>query len=259
MLKISIITVVRNGAATLCDCIESVQQQSYPYENREHIIVDGASGDGTLQLIEKYRSSFSRVISEADNGIYDAMNKGIALASGDVIGILNADDVYAHKNVLAKVAAVFDDDRMDSCYGDLNYVDRLQPSKITRRWRSGPYARSSFYQGWMPPHPTFFLRKRMYDMYGDFNPELGTAADYELMLRLLLHHNITTAWIPEVLVHMRSGGMSNMSLKNRITANRMDRRAWRENGLTPRLWTLWIKPLRKIGQYISSLGILGTP
>jgi glycosyltransferase involved in cell wall biosynthesis len=245
--SVSIITATFNCDATVRNCIGSVRGQSHP---AEHIVVDGGSTDGTLQIVNGCESGIAKVISETDQGVYDAMNKGVALATGDVIGILNADDVYAHRDVLAKVARVFEDERVDSCYGDLVYLSQDNPDRVVRFWRAGPYDVRRFYRGWMPPHPTFFVRRSVYERYGAFRLENGSAADYELMLRFLLKHGISTAYIPEVLVKMRSGGVSNASLGNRLRANRMDRRAWRVNGLRPRPWTIAMKPLSKIGQYL---------
>ena len=224
----------------------SVRDQSY---EREHVIVDGQSSDGSVEIINKLRTSNLIFISELDAGFYDALNKGIGLASGDIIGILNADDVYAHDRVLESVAACFADESVDSCYGDLVYVDPLNTCRIRRYWRSGPYHEGLFLRGWMPPHPTFFVRRKIYEQYGGFNLELGTAADYELMLRFLVRYKISTSYIPEVLVKMRIGGQSNATLRRRFVANRMDRKAWTVNGLKPYPWTLMLKPLSKIGQY----------
>ena len=198
------------------------------------------------------------------------MNKGIRLATGDIIGILNADDFYASPDVLAKVAAVFEDPAVEACYGDLEYVKggsrfKVQGSRlkttlnvehrtlngfsVVRYWQSGPFTPDRFRWGWMPPHPTFFVRRSVYEKFGLFRLDMGSAADYELMLRLLLKHRITTAYIPEVLVRMRVGGASNATLTSRIKANRMDRRAWEVNGLKPYPWTLLCKPLRKLPQW----------
>jgi glycosyltransferase len=177
------------------------------------------------------------------------MNKGIALASGDVIGILNADDFYADENVIARIAAAFGDESVDACYGDLVYVDTIRTDKVFRYWRSGDYRAERFYHGWMPPHPSFFARRALYDQYGSFNLALGSSADYELMLRFLLRYGAKAVYIPAVLVKMRTGGVSNASLRNRLQANRMDRLAWRINGLLPRPWTLYMKPLSKLNQF----------
>lgn len=245
--SISIITAVRNGAETLHDCIASVSCQTV---RAEHVIIDGGSTDGALDVIEEYRRDLATVVSEPDRGVYDAMNKGIRLASADVVGILNADDFYSHPEVLERVAQAFIDSRVACCYADLNYVDRLYTSRVIRAWRSGRYDTRSFYWGWMPPHPTFFVRKEVYERLGGFNLAMGSTADYELMLRFLVKHGLPAVYIPEVIVNMRCGGMSNATIKGRIKANRMDRKAWKVNGLKPYPWTLFMKPMRKIGQYL---------
>ena len=246
--KITIITVSFNSAQTIGDTLRSVAGQSYP--NIEHIIVDGASTDQTMQIVTGFPHVTKR-ISEKDEGIYFAMNKGIAMASGDVIGILNADDLYADNGVIAKVAAVFEDLAVDATYADLVFVDREDVSKVVRTWKSGPFKRSSMYNGWMPPHPTFFVRRSMYEKYGLFNTILRSAADYELMLRFLLKHEINLSYIPQTIINMRQGGKSTASISNRIKANVEDRKAWRMNGLKPHFFTLILKPLRKIKQFIS--------
>ena len=245
-MKISIITVVLNNKAHIENCICSVLNQGCA--NVEYIVIDGGSQDGTVDSIRKYDRYLSAWISEPDRGIYDAMNKGISMATGDIIGLLNADDYYASNTVLADVASVFRDMEVDSCYGDLTYVaDR---DRITRYWKAGPYRADKFYWGWMPPHPTFFVLKQCYEKFGAFNLNMGSSADYELLLRFLLKHKIKTYYIPKVLVKMRTGGVSNASLKNRIAANRKDLLAWRVNGLTPYRWTILLKPISKIGQFI---------
>lgn len=212
--------------------------------------MDGGSTDGTLDIVRGVGSEIAKVVSEPDNGVYDALNKGIALTTGEVIGILHADDTYADHDVLSRVEMVFEDEGVDSCYGDLVYVDREDNSRIVRRWRSGPYDVRRFYWGWMPPHPTFFVRRKIYEKFGGFNLSFGTAADYELMLRFLVRHRISSVYIPAILVKMRTGGLSNISLMNRLRANRMDRKAWRENGLKPLPFINILKPLSKVGQYM---------
>jgi glycosyltransferase len=222
------------------------------------VIIDGGSTDGTLEILQECRSVLSKVISEPDRGIYDAMNKGLLLAaSGDIIGFLNADDFYASSDVISKVLNIFEDQNVDSCYGDLIYVDPADTDRVVRYWKAGPYNYRRFYWGWMPPHPTFFVRKRVFDKYGYFDLSLGSAADYELMLRFLLRHKVSTSYIPEVLVKMRVGGVSNALLRNRLLANRNDRMAWKINGLKPYPWTLYLKPFSKLGQYIFRSGWQG--
>jgi glycosyltransferase len=247
-MKVSIITPVYNNVETIEHTIQSVWQQSY--SNIEHIIVDGNSNDGTRQVLEKHRDKIAHLISETDHGIYDAMNKGIDKADGDIIGILNSDDFYVNDRVIQKVVHTFKHNDTDSVYSDLVYVGQHNTDKIVRYWKAGNYYDGIFYNGWMPPHPTFFAKKEVYKKYGKFELRLSSAADYELMLRFLHRYKISTHYIPEVLVKMRNGGNSNGSLLHRLKANREDRKAWRLNGLTPRLWTLYLKPLRKLPQFI---------
>jgi glycosyltransferase len=178
------------------------------------------------------------------------MNKGIAQATGDVIGILNSDDVYTGTGVLSSVAAAFADPAVKTTYADLQYVHPANLDKIIRTWKTGPFRKKNFYYGWMPPHPTFFVRKEVYDKVGPFNISLRSAADYEIMLRILLKHGIPALYIPQTLVKMRVGGMSNASFSNRIKANKEDRLAWKLNELHPYFFTLYVKPLRKLPQYL---------
>ncbi len=247
-MRVSLITATYNAAGTLPDCLDSVITQKEV--EVEHIVVDGASTDDTLAVLEKYRDTLALVVSEPDEGLYHAMNKGLQMATGDVVGILNADDFYVDERVLADVMQVFEDPKVDACYGDLCYVDASDTKKTIRLWQSGEFIPERFYWGWMPPHPTFFVRRSVYKRYGLFNTELGSAADYELMLRFLLKYRVNTKYIPRVLVHMRTGGVSNASLGDRLRANKMDRKAWEVNGLDPKPWTLIMKPLRKIGQWV---------
>lgn len=247
-MKISIITVTYNSAATLEETILSVINQSY--NNIEYIIVDGKSSDSTLSIIDKYKSRIAKFISEKDNGIYDALNKGIQMASGDVIGILHSDDFYTSNDIIQKIAARFENEKCDALYGDLLYVSKDNTNKIIRKWKAGELNSHSFLFGWMPPHPTFFVKKEVYEKHKAFNLDFKTSADYELMLRLLYKHKIKTAYLPEYLVKMRMGGQSNVTTKNRILANLEDRKAWEVNGLKPYFFTLFFKPLRKISQFL---------
>ena len=246
MSKLTIITVVRNGSATVRDCIESVLNQNF---KAEYIIIDGNSTDSTLEIIDEYKSHVDKVISEPDDGLYDGMNKGLSLATGEIIGFLHADDIYTDGTILSRVIDIMEIEQSDACYGDLVYVDSKNLNRITRYWISGPYSVSRFYWGWMPPHPTFFARRKVYKKFGFYRNNLGTAADYELMLRLLVKHEISVSYIPEVLVKMRTGGKSNAVLKTRLKANLMDRKAWKLNKLVPYPWTLHMKPLIKLKQY----------
>jgi len=246
-MKVTLITAVFNNCGSIRDCINSVLSQSYPHI--EYLIVDGGSTDGTIEVIQSYNGRINKFVSEPDRGIYDALNKGIRMAMGDIVGFLHSDDVYAGTEVITKVAEGMERTRADVSYGDLVYVDANDTSKVIRYWRAGAFRNKKFYNGWMPPHPTFFVRRSLYERCGGFKLDLGSAADYELMLRLMLKHGMSAVYIPEILVRMRVGGMSNATMRNRVKANRMDRRAWKVNGLKPYPWTLWMKPLRKVGQY----------
>lgn len=248
MLKISVITVTYNSAATLEQTIQSVLLQDY--ENVEYIVVDGQSTDDTLSVIRRYRHKIAQFVSEKDNGLYDALNKGIAMATGDVIGILHADDFYTSDHVLTQIAETFKKNDCDAAYADLYYVDKDNTQKIVRKWKSGDYSHGKFLWGWMPPHPTFFVKKGIYAKYGSFNTSLRSAADYELMLRFIHRHKIKLAYLPQFIIKMRTGGQSNASVKNRVNANLEDRKAWELNRLKPYFFTLTLKPLRKIVQFL---------
>lgn len=244
--ELSVITASLNSSQTIEDTIKSVSTQTcLP----KHIVVDGGSADSTREIIAKYAQHFSRSISEKDEGIYDALNKGILEASEGIVGILHADDMFADENVVEAVLEAFASSPVDAVYGDLVFVDRVDPEKIIRLWRAGEFKPRNFYHGWMPPHPTFFVRRQCYEKFGLYRLDLGTAADYELMLRFLVVNRIRVQYIPRVLVKMRVGGISNSSLGARVRANRMDRKAWKVNGLKPHPWTLIAKPLRKAGQW----------
>jgi len=245
-LKVSIITITYNSEATLADTLESVVNQSY--KNIEYIIVDGGSTDRTLSVIESYKNKIARVISEKDNGLYDALNKGIAMATGDLIGILHSDDFYTTNTVIENIVKTITEQNADAAYADLYYVDKHDTDIIFRKWKSGHYKHGMFRNGWMPPHPTFFAKRSCYEVFGSFNLSLVSAADYELMLRFIHRHRIKLVYLPEFIIKMRVGGKSNVSLKNRIRANNEDRKAWKINGLKPHLLTLYMNPLRKIVQ-----------
>jgi len=245
-MTISIITATHNSARTIRDTLESVRNQSYP--KVEHIIVDGRSSDNTLDIVRQY-PHVAKCISEPDKGIFDAMNKGIAMARGDIVGILNSDDLYQDSTVLARVMETVINGQCDAVYGDIVYVDQHQTGKVLRYWKSGYYNKGSFRWGWMPPHPSLFVRRSLYERFGGFRTDLGTAADYELMLRFIHCYGAQLGYVPEVLVRMRDGGASNQTFASRIRANLEDRRAWEVNGIKPYWCTLYLKPLRKIGQY----------
>jgi glycosyltransferase involved in cell wall biosynthesis len=247
-MKISLVTICFNSAKTIEDTIKSVLSQNYT--SIEYIIKDGGSTDGTLEIIDKYKDQV-KFISKPDKGIYDAMNQGLELCNGDVIGIINSDDFFPDQQVIDRVVKAFEGNDIGAVYGDLEYVNAEDTTKIERRWKANEYNVRNFLKGWMPPHPTFFLRKEYYNQFGLFNPDFKSAGDYELMLRMLYMEGVKPAYIPQVQMKMRAGGMSNMSFKNRLRANMEDRRAWKINGLKPKWYTLWQKPLSKVFQWLS--------
>jgi glycosyltransferase len=246
-VKISIITAVYNNIDTIEQCINSVYAQAY--NNIEHIIIDGVSSDGTLEVIKSMHNKFSRLVSEPDRGIYHALNKGIKLASGDSIGFLHADDFYADNRVIEKVVSHMERYNVDSCYGDLLYVGRKNTGRIVRYWKSCTYTEGLFQRGWMPPHPTFFVKKKVYDKLGCFNTGFKIAADYELMLRFLERSKVPTHYIPEVLVKMRTGGSSNRNIKNIAIKTYEDITAWKVNNLNGGIYTILRKNFSKIPQF----------
>lgn len=228
-MKLSIITVCYNCAKTIGQTLHSVQQQTHP--EIEHIVVDGGSTDITLKIIATQGSHVSKLVSEPDKGIYDAMNKGLAMATGDVIGFINADDFYPSPEVLATVAAAFASSGAECCYGDLCYVQQNDVSRVVRYWKSCSFRPGLFEQGWCPPHPTFFVRREVYQRLGGFNLSYKIAADVELMARFLAVGGISSHYIAQVLVHMRMGGTTNRSLRNIINQNREIRRGLLALGL----------------------------
>jgi glycosyltransferase involved in cell wall biosynthesis len=244
--KISIITVCKNRKEIISEAIKSVENQDYP--NIEYIIIDGGSTDGTVELISSH-PRVNKYISEPDKGIYDAMNKGIHFASGEIIAFLNSDDTYFSNNVISEIVLLFQKNNADAIYGDIIYIDK-NDVKIKRYWKAGKYRYNSFKWGWMPPHPAFFVRKDVFFKHGLFLEELTLSADYELMLRLIHYHGIFIDYLPKILVKMRLGGASNHNFSNRLIANKQDRLAWAHNKIKPNALTILLKPLRKLPQWL---------
>lgn len=244
--KITIITATYNSGKTVEDTLKSVAGQKYP--NIEHIVVDGKSRDDTLDIVNKHGAKIARVLSEKDRGIFDAFNKGIRLATGEIIGILNSDDFYVDNTVLEQVVKAFEDPGVDAVYGDLVFVDAEDTRKVTRYWKSHAFSRAQLKRGWMPPHPTFFVRRQLYDQHGVFNLDMKIASDYELLIRLLYKFNVHCAYLPRILVKMRGGGQSNGSLSKLLMAAREDMQAWRMNGLSVSPLCAVFKRLRKLRQ-----------
>lgn len=245
-MQISVVTAVFNRARTIRDAMTSVQLQSYCHV--EHVIQDGGSNDGTLEEIAVRSNGATRLVSERDDGIYDAINRGISRASGDIIGLMHSDDFFADHRVLENVAARFADPKVDGVYGDLQYVSATDPTKVVRHWTSGEYDPSRLARGWMPPHPTLYLRREVFDRLGLYDTSFSIAADYDAMLRYLVKGGIKLAYLPEVMVKMRLGGESNRSLERIIRKSREDYRAIRRNGVGG-IGTLAAKNFGKIGQF----------
>jgi len=246
-MKVTIITVTYNSEKYLEDCILSVVNQRY--HDIEHIIVDAKSTDNTIPIIKKYEAHIAKWISEKDNGMYDAINKGMEMATGDIIGILNSDDMLENPEVIDYIVEAFIQQHVDSLYGDLEYVDPIDLNKIYRIWKGKPYRRSLFNSGWMPAHPTFYFKKSVFEKYGGYETHFYSAADYELMSRYLFKHRISSYYLPKLLVKMRRGGQSNNNLKMRLRANRRDFLAMKKNNIPFPFVVSILKPLSKLHQY----------
>lgn len=244
---ISVVTVSFNSRETIADTIESVAAQTHP--RIEHIVVDGGSTDGTLEVLQRFRGRLSKVVSEPDEGIYDAMNKGLAMATGDIVGTLNSDDVYVDEHVLSRVAEAFQDDTVDICYGDIFYVDKGNLNRIVRHWKSEPYRPGLFEQGWMPPHPAFFIRARALGRVGPFEASYRFAADFDFMLRALHVRQLRSIHLPRELVKMRAGGETNSTVMNVLKGNIEAYKSCRKYGLDVSPLFIARKILRKLPQY----------
>lgn len=245
---ISIITVCYNSAQTIGASLQSVATQCY--EHVEHVIVDGGSTDGTVEVVKDWPHHTIRLLSEPDDGIYDAMNKGLALATGDIVGFLHSDDLYTNEETLSRVAQAFDDPAVDAVYGDLVYVRKEDTNAVVRYWEAGAFDRARFSSGWMPPHPTVFVRNSIYRRLGGFDKRYRIAADYDLILRFFARNSLHFAYIPEVLIKMRVGGISNRSLKTVLWKSQEDLLALRRNQIGG-WWTLAQKNLSKIPQFFA--------
>ncbi len=247
-LRVSIITVCLNSEATIRDCLESIRQQGY--KNIESIIVDGGSTDNTLDIVNEYPDIVHAIISERGLGIYDAMNKGFQMSSGQILGILNSDDLLSDGSVIEDIVLTLKSNPDKKVlYGDLVYVRSDKIQEITRYWKAGLDSLSKFKKGWMPPHPTFYIIREVFEKVGGYKNSMGTAADYEFMLRVMVKFGFRAIYLPKVLVRMRRGGISNGSLQRRLKANVQDRMAWKVNKLSPHLLFNFFKPLRKLPQY----------
>ena len=247
-MKISIITVCYNSDKTLDKTIQSVLSQAYI--NVDYIIVDGGSKDTTIDIIKKYKSKIFKWVSEPDKGIYDALNKGVQLATGDVVGFLHSDDLLVDSKIVSTIANQFEKENIDGVYGDLQYVDKNNIGKIIRYWKSCDFNSSLLKKGWMPAHPTLFLRKKVYDKYGRFDLAYKISADYDFMLRILKDDSLKFTYLPKVITKMRLGGASNRSIRNIIKKSKEDYRAIRSNNIGGFI-TLMLKNTSKIKQFFN--------
>lgn len=245
---VSLITVCYNSGAYLGDCLRSIQTQTYPHI--EHIIIDGKSSDNTLEVIQAHEAGIAHWVSEPDEGIYDAMNKGLARATGEIVGILNADDFYPHKHVIEQVVREFERSQADTLFGDLVYVAADQLDKVTRFFPGKGFRPSHMRRGLMPPHPTFFVKRTLYQAHGNFDTSYQICADFDLMVRLFCLHEVSYSYLPKVLVHMRSGGTSTQGLKSTRIINREMLKACRKHGLSTNLLRIYSKYFTKIFQLV---------
>jgi glycosyltransferase involved in cell wall biosynthesis len=247
--KISIITVTYNSSATIQSCLDSIASQNY--QNIEHIVIDGSSTDKTLEIINNHSYKPSIIISEKDNGIYEAMNKGIKIAKNDIIGFLNSDDIYANNYVLSKVANVFNNLSIDGCYADLIYTHQTDTTKTIRYWKSSKFTPGLFTKGWCPPHPTFFVRRSVYEQFGTFNLNYRIASDVELMMRLLEVQKINVSYIPELWIKMRFGGTTNKNFKNIVMQNREVLYALKNHNLSVNWISFFVhKTINRVQQFL---------
>ncbi|MFM9840743.1 MAG: glycosyltransferase family 2 protein [Cyclobacteriaceae bacterium] len=249
-MKISLLTVSFNSASTIQDTIESIRSQDY--KNIEYIAVDGNSKDGTVEIIKSYDSFISKWISEPDKGIYDAMNKAIQLATGDVVGILNSDDFYSTNTIISQVAEAFTDEKVDVVFGDLVFVDPNNLNKIVRKYSSAKWHPTKFARGFMPAHPTVFIRRKYYEQFGLFKTDYKIAADYELLIRFLYVHKLKYKYLPITMVKMRRGGVSSRSWRSNFILNDEIIRACRENGIKTNVFKVYPKYFTKLFELFTS-------
>ncbi|GGW83477.1 glycosyltransferase family 2 protein [Salegentibacter mishustinae] len=247
-MKISIITATFNSEFNILTAISSLKHQEY--SDVEWIIIDGASMDNTVETIKTQYSGNLKIISEKDNGIYDALNKGVKLSSGDIIGFLHSDDLFVSKDIISKIETIFQKENVDGVYGDLQYVHKNDTSKVIRYWKSQNFKSSLLNKGWMPAHPTLFLRKKVYKKHGLFNLDYKIAADYDMMLRIFSDKSLKFHYLPQVITKMRVGGASNSSLKNIKLKSIEDFRTLKANGIKKPLKVLAYKNFSKLTQFV---------
>ncbi len=246
-MKVSIITTTYNTGKTVGDTIESVLGQTY--HDIEYIIVDDKSTDDTLSVVNKYKDKITKIVPAEHSGIFGALNIGVGLATGDIVAILNSDDFYISNDVIENVVKEFEKTGVDSVWGDMLVVDKNDVNKVVRNWKSSPYTEGAFQKGWHPPHPTFFVKKEIYNKYGLFRTDFSTAGDFELVLRFLERYKITSSYIPKILTKMRAGGQSNKSYYHWLRAIWYSYKAFKINGLKIDIFFIFRKPLFKLHQF----------
>ncbi|SBO12209.1 PGL/p-HBAD biosynthesis glycosyltransferase/MT3031 [Vibrio mediterranei] len=246
-MKVSIITATFNSSQTILDTLRSLNMQTYL--DIEYIVIDGASSDDTVSVVEENSGRKTTIVSEPDKGIYDALNKGISTATGDIVGFLHSDDLFAYPDAIKDLVETLEREGTQAVYADLEYVSKENTSKVIRKWQSGEFLQDKLRYGWMPPHPTFFMKRELYIEYGVFDLNLKIAADYDSLLRYLWRHNVTASYLPKVVTKMRVGGISNRSLKNILEKTREDIQALKNNHV---FWplALLVKNVSKIPQFI---------
>ena len=246
-MKISIITVSYNSESTILDTINSVNNQDYPHI--EHVFIDGKSSDKTLQIINNNSSRDNVIISENDKGIYDAMNKGISHSSGEIIGILNSDDLYSSNTVISEIIKSFKSSGKEIVYGNINYVNKEDTKKVIRKWRSSIYKNESFKKGWHPPHPSFFVKKELYTNYGNFDTNLKIAADFDIMYRFIEVKKSSTFFLDRFIVNMRVGGESNRSILNIYKGNKDVIKSFKKYNTKPHFLYVLYRLIPKLKQF----------
>lgn len=247
-MKISIITATYNSSATIASCIASVNEQSY--RNIEHIIIDGSSSDNTLEIVRNTPNRITKIISEPDQGIYDAMNKGIVAATGDIIGILNSDDFLASADILELIAKTFEQENCDAIFGNLDFVAPNNTEKVIRKWKSSTFKNGSFAKGWHSPHPTFYVKREIYQKYGTFDISLKVSADFEIMLRFLERYKIKAHYLDRIIVKMRYGGESTGSLRKILRGNYNIKKAFKKNDIKVSPFYPFIRLIPKLKEFI---------
>lgn len=248
-MKISIISVTFNAVSTIRGMLDSVASQTHP--DIEHLVIDGGSSDGTVELVRRHGARVSALVSEPDKGTWDAMNKGLRIATGDIVGFLNADDEFINESVVATIASVMEDAELDACYADLIYVARDGSRRVVRDWVSEPFRPGLFLKGWMPAHPTFYARRSVFEHAGGFDLRFPLQSDFELTMRLLEVHRIRARYVPEYWVRMRSGGQSNASLGRILRGNWEAYRIARHHHLPVSPWFPVIKAISRLPQFLS--------